>query len=138
MWSEQKADAERDQEEGHGGFVEEAEACGDAEEGVAEEDFAEAGLDGDDGAVVDVTPCEVVAAGDVVELVAEVAVAEVLGVEREGKLQEELDGGEDRREAEGLTQGGICGADLRGGSRHGESTGVVILRFRLQSFERIE
>jgi len=32
-------------------------------------------LHGDDGAVVDVAPGEVVAAGDVVELVAEVAVA---------------------------------------------------------------
>ncbi len=38
------------------------------------------------------------AAGDVVELVAEVAVADVLGPECEGELQEEADGGEEEDE----------------------------------------
>ena len=38
------------------------------------------------------------AAGDVVELVAEVAVADVLRPEREGELQEKLDGGEEEGE----------------------------------------
>ena len=46
-------------------------------EGVAEDELAEAGLQGDDGAVVDVAPGEVAAADEVVELVAEVAVADV-------------------------------------------------------------
>ena len=51
------------------------EGGGEAEagEGVAEEALGEAGLEGDEGAVVDVAPGEVAAAGDVVELIAEVA-----------------------------------------------------------------
>ena len=51
----------------------------DGEDGVAEEKFADPGLEGDDGAVVDVSPGEMAAAGQIVELVAEVAVADVLG-----------------------------------------------------------
>jgi hypothetical protein len=65
----------------------------------------------DDGAVVDEAPCEMTAAGDVVELVAEVAVADVLGPECQGELQEELDGGEEEGEPKGRTQGRVRSAD---------------------------
>jgi hypothetical protein len=51
------------------------------------------------------------AAGDVVELVAEVAVADVLGPECEGELQEELDAGEEEGEPKGRTQGKVRWAD---------------------------
>ena len=64
-------------------------------------------MQGDDGAVVDEAPGEMTAAGDVVELVAEVAVADVLGPECEGELQEELDGGEEEGEPKGRKQGGV-------------------------------
>ena len=68
-------------------------------------------MQGDDGAVVDEAPCEMTAAGDVVELVAEVAVADVLGPECKGELQEELDGGEEEGEPKGRTQGRVRSAD---------------------------
>ena len=68
-------------------------------------------MQGDDGAVVDEAPCEMTAAGDVVELVAEVAVADVLGPEREGELHEELDAGEEEGEPKGRTQGRVRLAD---------------------------
>ena len=77
----------------------------EGEDGVAEEEFAETGLEGDDGAVVDVTPGEMAAAGDVVELVAEVAVAEVLRPEGEGELEEQLCEGEEQGEAQGVAEG---------------------------------
>jgi hypothetical protein len=44
------------------------------------------------------------AASDVIKLVAEVAVADVLGPEREGELQDELDGSEEQREPKGRSQ----------------------------------
>ena len=53
--------------------------------------------------MVDEAPGEMTAAGDVVELVAEVAVADVLGPECEGELQGELDGGEEEGEPKGRT-----------------------------------
>jgi len=68
-------------------------------------------LQGDDGAVVDEAPGEMTAAGDVVELVAEVAVADVLGPEREGELEEELGGGEEEGEPKGRKQGRVRLAD---------------------------
>jgi hypothetical protein len=58
-------------------------------------------LQGDDGAVVDETPGEMTAAGDVVKLVAEVAVADVLGPEREAELKKEFDDGEEECEPQG-------------------------------------
>jgi hypothetical protein len=61
--------------------------------------------------VVDEAPGEMTAAGDVVELVAEVAVADVLRPEREGELQEKLDGGEEEGEPKGRTQRGVRWAD---------------------------
>jgi hypothetical protein len=67
--------------------------------------------------VVDVTPGQVVAAGDVVELVAEVAIADVGGVESEGEGEQELGGGEGRGEAERGPQAEVGGAD-GGGGRH--------------------
>jgi hypothetical protein len=68
-------------------------------------------LQGDDGAVVDEAPGEMMAAGEVVELVAEVAVADVLGPERKGELQEELDAGEEEGEPKGRTQRKVRWAD---------------------------
>ena len=68
-------------------------------------------MQGDDGAVVDVAPGEVVAAGEVIELVTEVAVADVRGVEGEGEVEEELDDGEDGSEAEGAAQGRVGWTD---------------------------
>jgi hypothetical protein len=68
-------------------------------------------LQGDDGAVVDKAPCEMMAARDVVELIAEVAVANVLAPEREGELQEELDAGEEEGETKGRTEGRVRWAD---------------------------
>jgi hypothetical protein len=44
------------------------------------------------------------AARDVVELIAEVAVANVLAPEREGELQDELDRSEEQREPNGCSQ----------------------------------
>src|SRR6185437_2326861 len=49
---------------------------------VAEEYLAQPCLQGDDGAVVNEAPGKMMAAGDVVELVAEIAVTDVLGPER--------------------------------------------------------
>jgi hypothetical protein len=70
-------------------------------------------LQGDDGAVVDETPGEMTAAGDVnlVKLVAEVAVADVLGPEREGEVKKELDAGEEEGEPKGRTEGRVRWAD---------------------------
>ena len=87
----------------------------DAEERLAEEQETEAGLEGHDGAVVDVAPGEMAAAGDVVELVAEVAVTEVDLPEGGGHVEGELEGGEEEGEADGGTQGRVRGADDGGG-----------------------
>ena len=64
-------------------------------------------MQGDDGAVVDEAPCEMTAAGDVVELVAEVAVADVLSPKCERELQKQLDAREEEREPKGRMQGGV-------------------------------
>jgi hypothetical protein len=69
-------------------------------------------LQGDDRTVVDEAPGEMTAAGDVVKLVAEVAVADVLSPEREGELQEELDAGEEEGEPKGRTQGRVRWAEV--------------------------
>ena len=61
--------------------------------------------------MVDEAPCEMTAAGDVVELVAEVAVADVLGPECQGELQEELEGGEEEGEPKGRAQGRVRSAN---------------------------
>jgi hypothetical protein len=65
------------------------------------------------------------AAGDVVELVAEVAVADVLGPEREAELQEELDAGEEEGETKGCTEGRVRWAD-RGVLHFDEPTAVAV------------
>jgi hypothetical protein len=62
--------------------------------------------------VVDEAPGEMTAAGDVVKLVAEVAVADVLSPEREGELQEELDASEEEGEPKGRTQGRVRWAEV--------------------------
>jgi len=88
--------------------------CGknaDGEKRVAEEDLAEPCLNGDDGALIDVAPGEMMAAGDVVELVAEVAVAEVLRVEREREVEQQLARGEEGCETESCAEGWIGWAD---------------------------
>ena len=61
--------------------------------------------------MIDKTPREMTAAGDVVELVAKVAVADVLGPDCEGELQQELDAGEDQGEPKGRTQRRVRGAN---------------------------
>ena len=68
----------------------------DGEDRVAEEDFTQARLQGYDGSVVDVPPGEVAGTGDVVELIAEVAVADVRGPEGQGEMQQEFRRGEQR------------------------------------------
>ncbi len=83
----------------------------DAEDGGSEEGLGEAGLEGDEGAVIDVSPGEALAADEVVELVAEVAIAEVGGPEGGGDVEDELDGGEEEGEADGGLEGGVGGAD---------------------------
>lgn len=52
-------------------------------------------MQNDDGAVVDIAPGEVMAAGDVVELVAKIAVADMRGVERERESEKQLGKDED-------------------------------------------
>jgi hypothetical protein len=52
-------------------------------------------------------------ADEVVKLVAEVAVADVRFPEIGRDVKEELDGGKEKREAQGALQGGIGGADDR-------------------------
>ena len=94
---------------GEGG--EEAEAG----EGCAEEGFGKLGLDGDDGAVVDVTPGEVASALNVVHLVAEVASSCAGLVEVGGDVEGELDGREEGRQAHGRGEGEVGGVDDGGG-----------------------
>lgn len=89
----------------------------DAEDGGAEESLGEAGLDGDAGAVVHVSPGEALAADEVVELVAEVAVAEVLGVEGGDDVQGEFEGGEGEGEAQGGGEVVVCRFDDGGSGR---------------------
>ena len=67
-------------------------------------------MEGDERAVVDVAPGEMAAAGEVVELVAEVAPADVGLPEIADDLDRELEEGEGEREAEG-------GVEVAGGSR---------------------
>lgn len=76
---EQAAEADR---QGSGNGREDA----DAEDGVAEQHLAHAGLQGHKRPMVDIAPGEVAAAGEIIELVAEVAVAEVKGPKREREL----------------------------------------------------
>ena len=83
---------------------------------MAEEQFGEAGLDGDEGAVVDVAPGEMATAGDVVELVAEVAPADVGLVEVESDVQQDGEDAEEGGELEGCAQWGAGGPDY--GGRH--------------------
>ena len=64
----------------------------------------EPGLERDYGAMVDVSPGEMAAAGEVVELVAEVAVADMPRPKGEGKLEGQLDGCEEERKAQGRTK----------------------------------
>jgi len=111
-------------------------SCGDregadAEEAVAEEGFGDAGLQGDDGAVVDVAPSEMAAAHEVVELVAEVADADVALPEGGGDVEQELDGCEGEGEPEGLLKGWVCGAYLDGWrERHG---GRIRMKLEIRS-----
>ena len=96
-----------------------------AGEGMAEEEFGGAGLEGDDRAVVDVAPGEVAAAGNVVELVAEVAVADVALPESAGEVDEQFERAEEEREvdcrAEGIAVrlGGHAGWSVRVGGVFG-------------------
>ena len=80
-------------------------------EGVTEEGFGEPRLKGNQRAVVDVTPGEMAPAGNVVKLVAEVAVANVGLIEVGGQVEEEQGRGEDRREAQGGGKGLVRGAN---------------------------
>lgn len=73
-------------EEDSGGAAEGGERA-EAGERAAEEGFCEAGLDGDEGAVVYVAPGEASATEDVVELVTEVAVADVGLPEIRGEME---------------------------------------------------
>ena len=100
-------------EEDHKGSGEVREQA-DAEERGAEEGFGEAGLDGDEGSVVDVSPGEASTAHDVVELVAEVAVAEVLDVERTDDVKDEFKGSEGEGQFEGSGERRVLGPDERG------------------------
>ena len=95
----------------------------DAEDGGAEEGLREASLNGDQGAVIDVAPGEMSATHDVVELVTEVAVAEMLRPERGGDVQDQLDGGEREGEADGGGERGIGWADDGGAGRVGSNGG---------------
>ena len=56
---------------------------------MAEDGFGEAGLNGDEGAVVDVAPGEVAAANEEVQLIAKVAVADVGLIEIDGEMEDE-------------------------------------------------
>src|SRR5215469_2387299 len=100
---------------------------------MAEEQLGKAGLKGDDGAVIDVAPGEVASAEEVVELVAEVAVADARFPEVGSDVQGELDGGEKKPETQGLAKRWIDGTHDgcvggHGGVGHQESSiGLYLL-----------
>jgi hypothetical protein len=82
---------------------------------IAKEHFAEPRLQGDDRSVVDIAPGQMASAGDVVELIAKVAVSQVLGPQCESKLKHQLDGREDRGQAQSLAQRRVGNANHGGG-----------------------
>ena len=96
--------------------------------------LAEARLKGDDRAVVDEAPCQMMAAGDVVELIAEVAVAEMLCIKRKCELQEQFGCAKDQGKPHGCTQIRVTRSDDCC-SGLGVGTG---LRCRLLLFETSE
>ena len=83
------------------------------EDGVAEEKFAEPGLDGDDRTMVDVSPGEMAAAGEIIKLIAKVTVSDVLGPKGESELEGKLDDCEEERKTQSRSKG--CIRSLRGG-----------------------
>ncbi len=68
----------------------------DSYERSAEDQFSQSGLECDEWAVIDVAPCEMAAAHEVVELVAKVAVADVRLPHIGDDMQGQLDGGKDQ------------------------------------------
>ena len=89
-----------------------------AEEGVAEEGLGEARLDGNEGAVVDEAPGKMAAAGEVVELVAEVAPAEMGRPGCGDQVEDQLDCGEGEGEVDGFSKAGGRWRGLGGGGGH--------------------
>ena len=87
----------------------------DGEKRATEEQFPGARHEGDDRALVDIAPGEVPTAHEEVEFVAEVAVADVRGVEGESEAEEEFDEREGGCESQGRAKLGCAG----GGSHDG-------------------
>lgn len=102
-------------EEDFGGSGESGEQTQGSHVPIAEKDVGEAGLEGDHGGLVDIAEGDMAAADEVVQLVAEDAVAGMLGEDGADGLNGQLDGGEDEADPEEAAE--AIALDGRGGGR---------------------